>query len=180
MRDCLGTRNRDAGSGETFPTTDAPGEHVRILRRLHSSSPGWRLDQISREVKERRRRGAEKLESERRSASIMTIKTAAGVSAGDFVLPHQPPTPPSWPISIWAIVAALLASLVLTRLRAARLWIVLPILLGIMAIAGLGATGCGSASHTLVGGTPTGSSKIVVTATSGTLSHTITVTLNVQ
>ncbi len=113
-------------------------------------------------------------------ASIMTITTTAGVSAGNFVLPHQPLTPLSWPIPILAIVAALLASLTLTRMRAARLWIVLPTLLGIMAIAGLGATGCGSASHALVGGTPAGSSKITVTATSGTLSHTITVTLNVQ
>jgi hypothetical protein len=97
-------------------------------------------------------------------------------------VPRQP-VPPG-PIAALAIAAALLAMLLatatLTRFGAARRWVVLTALMGVVTIAGIVATGCSSASQTLVGGTPASTSKITVTVTSGALSHAITVTLNVQ
>ena len=115
-------------------------------------------------------------------ASTMTITTTAGVSAGNFAVPRQP-VPPG-PIAALTIAAALLAMLLatatLTRFGAARRWVVLTALMGVVTIAGIVATGCSSASQTLVGGTPASTSKITVTVTSGALSHAITVTLNVQ
>lgn len=76
-------------------------------------------------------------------------------------------------------LATLLALVWPGRLRRVRrMWMVL--LLGSITALTVGMSGCGSDSKKVVAGTPTGTYSLTITATSGTLTESQLVTLNVQ
>ncbi len=109
------------------------------------------------------------------ASALVTVTTSAG-NAGFMAPPLPLHGPSAWQ---WMLIAAAgLLLFLMMRLRAPRRrrW-----LLGAIAAMALAAAACGGhATPRLLGGTPPGTYPLTVTATSGTVTHTVQISLTVE
>lgn len=109
------------------------------------------------------------------ATSTLTIATTAPTTS--MVAPFQF-TQPASPMSLFRIIPVFAAFFLFLLLRSAQGLRTRLALVTAMVVV-LGIAGCGSSHHT-TGGTPKGSYTLTVTGTSGSLSHTATISLTVN